>query len=425
MAESTEPHPLEHVGTDVVDHILEQVEAVPLPQATDHRQQQQRQSSEKATTKPDPSPKGSPLSEIPPPLSPSKSTDNFVESPTTGRGTNSTWKSLASMSSNQLPPAAINDAGSKREYEHEHDRRSVLQDILPGFKSRMADIHHATLKSVTEGSGAASSNANQHSGHQMSDGKPRRLSKSSILYESADPTEWAKSSSDGDSAYKNHQVHHHGGAPSNTHVQGGQGGRHWCHELSPEKAGLVGSVVEVAGLLKDVVLDKIQQRPPSTSASTPASSTMTPTTSQEGTHRRVHLGLSPEEKMEAAKAAFGGSEEAGDQTVYLEGLDEHLRHEKAARSAANAAASPSTTALEAKDLLGSAQDVAQEHHKSIFHLAANPEVRKSMLLEHPELLGYHARDPNLAPFEESVLPTAQHRPAASQVRQQDTSKTSR
>jgi hypothetical protein len=292
----------------------------------------------------------------------------------------------------------------------------------------MADIHHATLKSVTEGSGAASSNANQHSGNQTSDSKPRRLSKSSILYESADPTEWAQSSSQGDSAYKNHQVHHHGGAPSNTHVQGGQGGRHWCHELSPEKAGLVGSVVEVAGLLKDVVLDKIQQRPPSTSsASTSASSTITPTTTshESSTHRRVHLGLSVEEKMEAAKAAFGGSEEAGDQTVYLEGLDEHLRHEKAARSAADVAASPSTTALEAKDLLGSADDVAQEHHKSIFYLAASPEVRKSMLLEHPELLGYHARDPNLAPFEESVLPTAQNRPAASQVRQQDTSKTSR
>lgn len=129
--------------------------------------------------------------------------------------------------------------------------------------------------------------------------------------------------------------------------------------------------------------------------------------------------------MAAAKVAFGGSEEAGDQTIFLDRLEEHLGHEKAERSAAEAAASPSTTAFEAKDLLGSAHDVEQEHRKSIFHLAANPEVRKTMLLEHPEILGYHVLDPNLAPLEQSSLPTTQHRHTAAHVGQQDISKTGR
>ncbi|KAG0000061.1 hypothetical protein BGZ65_004676 [Modicella reniformis] len=138
-----------------------------------------------------------------------------------------------------------------------------------------------------------------------------------------------------------------------------------------------------------------------------------------------HQGLSPEEKLEAAKVAFGGSEEAGDHTIYLEGL-EHLHHEKAKQSATETAASPVTTALKAKDLLlDSTHNVAQEHRKSIFHFAANPEVHKSMLLNHPESLGYHVLDPNLAPFEESALLTAQHRAAGTHVGQQDISKTGR
>lgn len=241
----------------------------------------------------------------------------------------------------------------------------------------------------------------------------RRLSKSSILYESSDPRDRREA--------QQHHSHYsqNDNTPSKTLVQGGQGGRRWSHELSPEKAGLVGSVLEVAGLLKDVVLDTIQQHPPSSASS---SSTTAPPSSS-----RPRLGLTPEEKLEAAKVAFGGgSEEAGDQTIYLDGLEEHLRHENAKRSTAEAAAaSPATTSLEARDLLVSAHDVAQEHHRSIFHLAANPEVRKSMLLDHPESLGYHARDPTLAPFEESALPTAQHRPARTHGRQEDLSTTSR
>ena len=257
---------------------------------------------------------------------------------------------------------------------------------------------------------------------------PRRLSKSSILYESSDPMEQTARSSDGDNLQGNRPTHHneaqqhHGhhyqndSTPSKTLVQGGQGGRRWSHELSPEKAGLVGSVLEVAALFKDVVLDTIQQHPPSASSS----STMAPPSSTS----RPHLGLTPEEKLKAAKAAFGGSEETGDQTIYMDGLEEHLRHENTKRSTAEAAAaSPATTTLEAKDLLGSAHE--QEHRKSIFHSAASPTVRKRMLLDHPESLGYHPRDPALAPFEESALPTAQHRSARTHGTQEDMSKTTR
>ncbi|KAI8596637.1 hypothetical protein EDD21DRAFT_387647 [Dissophora ornata] len=396
-------------------------------------------------------------------------------------GMSPSWQSFASMSSNQLPSQAIlesMDPSIDAAHESEHDRPSVLPEILPGFKSRMADIHHATLKSVADSSNDQHSNDNGNDtsyprdddGHNdtkiekkrnkepkwtggtmfptmMGYSSPfgssggldnrshnnkayhrstfedanRKLARNSILYESSDLTESTTKLSDEDDNFDYNQapqrVSSGEAQPSRTLVQGGQGDRRWSHELSPDKAGLVGAALEAAGLLKDVVLDKIHQRPPSSSS--PSS------------HPDVHetarrqMGLSPEEKLEAAKVAFGGAEEAGDQNIYLEGLQEHLRHENAARSAAaaaEAAASLSTGAVEAKDLLGSAPEVAQEHRKSVFHLAANPEVRKSMLLEHPESLGYHARDPNLAPFEEPTV--IQHRLQGSNV-EQDLSKTSR
>ncbi|KAF9577826.1 hypothetical protein BGW38_006719, partial [Lunasporangiospora selenospora] len=189
---------------------------------------------------------------------------------------------------------------------------------------------------------------------------------------------------------------------SKTLVTGGTGDRRWSHELSPEKAGLVGSLLETAGLFKDVVLDKFQAV-------------------QAGSNS--HTILSTEEKQEAARLAFGGSEESGDQNIYLEGLEKHLqREQQAAAKAANAVAANATTSgqrpkgdstinsdgagLQAKDVLGSAPAAGWEHQRSLFHLAANPESRKSMLLDHPESLGYHARDPTLN--EDSVLAT-QHR----------------
>ncbi|KAF9359227.1 hypothetical protein BGX26_012834 [Mortierella sp. AD094] len=349
---------LDRVGSDVVDQILQQAEAIPLPVES------------KSTSSASHPLEGAPTS----PLSGS-------------------WQSLASKSSNQLPSKTIvdstNGSGSGATHEYEHEKHSVLPGILPGFKDRMADIHHATYKSVSDGSrtssnGDSSDNNNKGHSRSVSQDTNRRLSKSSILYESADPT---------DPATKLPEIVDQAPANSSkTLIQGGQGGRRWSHEISPEKAGLVGSMLEAAGLLKDVVLDKIQQRPPS--GSSPSV--------------RSHHGLSTEEKLEAAKVAFGGSEEAGDQTVYLEGLQDHLRHEQAERAAADAALS-TTTATTAKSVLGSVPDVAQEHHKSIFHLAANPKTKKSMLLEHPESLGYHARDPNHAPFEESNQLAPQHR----------------
>ncbi|KAF9951247.1 hypothetical protein BGZ70_001073, partial [Mortierella alpina] len=236
------------------------------------------------------------------------------------------------------------------------------------------------------------------------------LSKSSILYESSDLAESTTRLTDDDYVSPNAA-----GAgtspvpPSKTMVQGGQGGRRWSHELSPEKAGLVGSVIEAAGLIKDVVMDKIEA-------------------SDIHLRRNNHHTLSPEEREEAARVAFGGSEETGDQTVYLEKLQEHLRRETAEKARAAAAASSgdgsptaktgASTTTTTADVLGSAPHVGEEHRKSIFHLAANPEVKKSLLLEHPEALGYHARDPTLAPLEESTL-AAQHRLA------QDVSKSRR
>ncbi|KAF9175197.1 hypothetical protein BGX21_008003 [Mortierella sp. AD011] len=345
---------LDRMGSDVVDQILQQAEAIPLPIES------------KSTL----------------------STSHSMEGARPTSPLSGSWQSLASRSTNQLPSKTIVDStsgsGSGATHEYEHEKHSVLPEILPGFKDRMADIHHATYKSVSDNnSDNSDNNIIKGRSRSASQGSNRKLPKSSILYESADPTDPA--------AKVPEMVDQPPANSSKTLIQGGEGGRRWSHEISPEKAGLFGSVLEAAGLIKDVVLDKIQQRPPSSTSPS-------------------HHGLSPEEKLEAAKVAFGGSEESGDQTVYLEGLQDHLRHEKAERAAAEAA-SLATTATTTNSILGSAPDVAQEHHKSIFHVAANPEAKKSMLLEHPESLGYHARDPNHAPFEESNQLAPQHRHA--------------
>ncbi|KAG0016537.1 hypothetical protein BGZ80_009154 [Entomortierella chlamydospora] len=306
---------LDHMGSDVVDQILQQAEAIPLPLES-------RSAS---------------------------STSHSMEGARPTSPLSGSWQSLASRSTNQLPSKTIvdstNGSGSGAAHEYEHEKHSVLPEILPGFKDRMADIHHATYKSISDNnSDSSDNNIIKGRSRSASQGSNRRLPKSSILYESAGPTDPA--------AKVPEMVDQPPANPSKTLIQGGQGGRR-CSSPS-------------------------------------------------------HHGLSPEEKLEAAKVAFGGSEESGDQTVYLEGLQDHLRHEKAERAAAEAA-SLATTATTTNSILGSAPDVAQEHHKSIFHLAANPETKKSMLLEHPESLGYHARDPNHAPFEESNQLAPQHR----------------
>ncbi|KAF9908600.1 hypothetical protein BX616_000083 [Lobosporangium transversale] len=408
------------------------------------------------------------------------------------------WMSLASKSTNQLPSKTIVDqmggpnTGTAAELHHEnhHDKPSVLPEILPGFMGRMADIHHASFKSVDDHNDNGSSgqahhstddNSNNHGSNDHSNHKAegkwtggtmfptmtgpknpfsnnhnsandnhhqgkanrhrcqspteeanRRLAKNSILYESSDLPESTTKLTDEDNSdlVAAHNPPHHSYHPyrrrssdfvtgssgpstasppvSKTLVQGGQGGRRWSHELSPEKAGLVGSVVEAAGLIKDVILDKIQQRPPSAG-------------SQRQHQHPIHGDLSTDEKLAAAKIAFGGAEEAGDQNIFLEGLSEHLRHEQAQKAAlaeaeavAEAAASDPTsskssstiptmtTRTTTEDILGAAPDMANKHKKSIFHMAANPETRKSLIFEHPESLGYHARDVNnLPPIEES------------------------
>ncbi|KAG0199370.1 hypothetical protein BGX28_007359, partial [Mortierella sp. GBA30] len=401
---------------------------------------------------------------------------------TTATLPSATWQPLASKSSNQLPTKTIIEDSSGAMHEYEHDKPSVLPEIVPGLKNRLADIHHATLDSVrgVTGSGdsfsASGGSGSMHYQRDQSTGvynnrpqqgsqwiattgggamfpttsgsgpggpffynhnsretnRPltaaeeahRKLSKSSILYESSDLSEQGTprimdeylNQEDLNRAASN-QV---GSTtqPSKTMVQGGQGGRRWSHELSPEKAGLVGSVIEVAGLVKDVVLDKIE-----------TTDILHPKRRQ----KKPNHELTPEERQEAAKVAFGGSEEAGDQNIYLEKLQDHLRREAAASDVdendkkESSAADSVLTTIEAKDVLGSAPNAGEEHRKSIFHLAANPEIKKSLLLDHPESLGYHARDPTLAPsFEESTLAT-QHRLAGNTnvTGQQDVSKSSR
>ncbi|CAO3572707.1 unnamed protein product [Mortierella alpina] len=522
-------HPLGHVGADVTDQILQQAEAVPLapgshsthagsgaetgdgaaPEA-DHRGnasaplkpmspgKAQKSNPSADTTDKDQHSSLSSSSSFSTPLQ-QQQQHHSMDTParrlsTTATLPSATWQPLASKSSNQLPSKTIVDtAYSNNEaammHEYEHDRPSVLPDIVPGLKGRFADIHHATLNSVKGGAtgGAAgfkddqpaggnghgtgahprdqqlqqqqnqtgenkvqgsqwtggtmfpvmpgfnpfshnnsSSNSNNNNNKMASPSHQRRLSaaeeahrklsKSSILYESSDLAESTTQLTDDD--YVGPNTAGAGASsvpPSKTMVQGGQGGRRWSHELSPEKAGLVGAVIEAAGLIKDVVMDKIEA-------------------SDIHLRRNNQHTLNPEEHEEAARVAFGGSEETGDHIIYLEKLQDHLRRETAekARAAAAAAAAAAgggggdgsatatteaTTATTA-DLLQSAPHAGEEHRKSIFHLAANPEVKKSLLLEHPEALGYHAHDPTLAPLEESTL-AAQHRLA------QDVSKSRR
>ncbi|KAK3844570.1 MAG: hypothetical protein J3R72DRAFT_438314 [Linnemannia gamsii] len=289
------------------------------------------------------------------------------------------------------------------------------------------------------GSVSQQHNQHQHVGSATEDAN-RRIARSSILYESSDLEESTTKLTDDDeddhNDYQRSSITPPGAGerrPSSTLVQGGQGGRRWSHELSPEKAGLVGSVLSVAGLVKDVVLDKIQQHPPTTPPSTQG-------------HKRRRL--TAEEKQLAANAAFGGSEESGDQNILLDGLLNHRQQHDAERSAAStldvisgvaitttataataAATSPSSTrGVEAEQVLRAAPSAGQEHQKSIFHLAGNPETKKSLLLNHPESLGYHnvtKEQQKQQGMEDSTLAGlgAQHqRNAASE---QDVSKTRR
>ncbi|KAG9326363.1 hypothetical protein KVV02_003714 [Mortierella alpina] len=520
---TTSAHPLEHVGADVTDQILQQAEVVPLAPGShsthagkksdatqDHADRRGGASAPLKPMSPGKAQTSNPSAQSTkdhyPPESPSTSSSTFstpmqqpqqqqqqqhMDTParrlsTTATLPSATWQPLASKSSNQLPSKTIVDTAYSNNnaatsaammHESEHDRPSVLPEIVPGFRGRFADIHHATLNSVKGATGGAagstdnlSTGGNGHDNgvrqrdqyqqqqqqHQTSENKVqgsqwtggtmfptmpgfnpfgynnnnssnkaptsshqrrlsaaeeahRKLSKSSILYESSDLAESTTQLTDDDSVGPSLAG---AGAssvpPSKTMVQGGQGGRRWSHELSPEKAGLVGSMMEAAGLIKDVVMDKIES-------------------SDIHLRRNNHHTLSPEERQEAARVAFGGSEETGDQTIYLEKLQDHLRRETADKARAAAAGGGSPTATTATtttaDILGSAPHAGEEHHKSIFHLAANPEVKKSLLLDHPESLGYHARDPTLAPFEESTL-AAQHRMAANSS-PQDVSKTRR
>ncbi|KAF9279732.1 hypothetical protein BGZ68_007725 [Mortierella alpina] len=521
-------HPLEHVGTDVTDQILQQAEVVPLAPGshpTDagsgaHKgaaaHDSDRRGGASAPLKPmspgkaqksNPSAESnkdhvhslsSPTSSstlstpMPQPQQPQQpqqqQQQHSMDTPARRLSTTATlpsaiWQPLASKSSNQLPSKTIVDtaysnsdaaASAAMMHEYEHDRPSVLPEIVPGFRGRFADIHHATLNSVkgTTGgvagsrddlsaggngrdTGVRQNDQQQQQQHQTGDNKVqtsqwtggtmfpampgfnpfgynhnsnhnkapspshqrrlsaaeeahRKLSKSSILYESSDLAESTTQLTDDD--YVGPNLADAGAStvpPSKTMVQGGQGGRRWSHELSPEKAGLVGSVIEAAGLIKDVVMDKIEA-------------------SDVHLRRNNHHTLTPEERQEAARVAFSGSEESGDQNIYLEKLQDHLRRETADKARAAAGGSPTsktTGTTTTADVLGSAPHAGEEHHKSIFHLAANPEVKKSLLLDHPESLGYHARDPTL---EESTL-AAQHRLAGNNnpSSPQDVSKTRR
>lgn len=449
---------------DVTDEVLEEAGVVPLNDDKDNTKHRRRSSfsipsshsTHEGNTKN--KPMGSPPLPMasPPPLGLS----------TTATAPASGWQSLAAKSSNQLSPSSSCATSQQHEL---HDKPSVLPEILPGFKGRMADIHHATVSSVSGGntvSSSPSASSSSFVGHeqkgssvsaapadegsrrksstgleggtywtagtmfpammpgfkspyakdeksqhnqdqqqqqqkQHDDEAHRKLSKSSILYESSNPDDVSEAHLDQHISAPSSS--YHTSATSSTTVQGGQGGRHWSHELSPEKAGLVGSVLEVAGLLKDVVLDKIQHHPPSA------------TTKGSTTHKT--LSLSEEDKEEAARLAFGGAEETGDQALYIEGLQERYgrhgqqKHQQKGNTTATATSSSTaatTTTTTSQDVLGSAPSAAREHHKSAFHLAGNPETMKSLQLDHPEQLGYHARDPTLTTTEESPL-ALQHR----------------
>ncbi|KAG0251355.1 hypothetical protein DFQ27_008824, partial [Actinomortierella ambigua] len=224
------------------------------------------------------------------------------------------------------PPSSQQQQQQQQQQQHEHDKPSVLPKILPGLQERLADVHQASLRSVanvptTNGNGGASSNAASAGGHSPAvsatwtggtmfpvsppamgislshdptaaslgrhPAATHHLAKSSILYESADVpllSEEGGGTGTGDQGFwsrppQQQQLHHQLllqqqllqqqqqlqqqlQQSSNTLVQGGSGGRRWSHELSPEKAGLVGSVLEAAGLIKDVVLDKVTHHGP-------------------------------------------------------------------------------------------------------------------------------------------------------------------
>ncbi|KAF9123840.1 hypothetical protein BGW39_008642 [Mortierella sp. 14UC] len=438
-----------HVGKDVTDEILEQSEAVHIPNDHDNNNNNIDNNADNKEKE--------------------KEKEKLIGLSTTATLPAPTWEPLASKSSNQLPASSAIPGHLGHGYgaQDHHDKPSVLPEILPGFKDRMADIHHATLKSIadvttssaggeggeggkwsggtmfpamtggfknpfggssTSGAGSVSQQQQQHvESATATEDANRRIARSSILYESSDLEEsTTKLTDDDDTPTATHTTTTTtgGGAaggrrPSSTLVQGGQGGRRWSHELSPEKAGLVGSVLSVAGLVKDVVLDKIQQHPPTSSSSSAS------------THDHRHM--TTEEKQLAAGAAFGGSEESGDQTILMDGLLHRQQHdaERTAAAASEldvisgvAATSPSTQGVEAEQVLRAAPSAGQEHHKSIFHLAANPETKKSLLLNHPEALGYHGVTKELLQ-EDSTLTAlgAQHQ--RNVVSGQDVSKTSR
>ncbi|KAG0229658.1 hypothetical protein BGW42_001419 [Actinomortierella wolfii] len=397
----------------------------------------------------------------------------------TGEG----WQPLQSKSSNHVHPtqrsaAAEQLADDLREewMKHEHDKPSVLPILAPGFQERLADVHHASLKSVADvqpstttsngaateagGAGQQQQQASAWTGGTMfpvmpggfkpvhgvvggaphpASHHPRHLSKSSILYESADvpipgeddmmtgaispPSLYPPSVAQ---QHHQHQQLHQQQQQSSTLVQGGSGDRRWSHELSPEKAGLVGSVLEAAGLIKDVVLDKITHHGPGStiesskdssilfgeeSAATAAASPKKDAggggaSTRTSTHTRRHSHeLTDQDKQTAARAAFGGgSDETGDQNVYYSGLKTSTspptNHSSNNNHNNGASSKPTATATApgygVQDLLASAPQAGQAHRRSMLlhEAASNPEVYKGLLLNHPEKLGYHSRDPD-------------------------------
>ncbi|KAF9921149.1 hypothetical protein FBU30_008867 [Linnemannia zychae] len=418
--------PLSHVRKDITDETIEQSEAIHIPTPNN--------------TASSPADK-----------------ERLIGLSTTATLPSTTWEPLSYKSSNKLSSSAPTTIS-----QHGHDKPSVLPEIMPGFKDRMADIHQATVKSVSDVTSTSSDDESDSNGtekqqqQQHLEGKSHmwtggtmfpvmpsglknpfnssgsvsqshghtrspseeathKLARNSILYESADLDESTTSLSDDSPSTATTtttvtnmttSANPPEKKPSSTLVQGGRGGRRWSHELSPEKAGLVGSVLEVAGLIKDVVLDKIQQQPPTSHDHRPTVST--------------------NNKQVAAGVAFGGAEESGDQTILLDGLLNHGEQQRqkydaeraAALDAAASTAPTPTTATE--ELLKAAPDAGKAHHKSIFHLAANPETKKSLLLEHPEALGYHGPGVKEQSIEDSTLAAL-----GSQHRGQDVSKSGR
>ncbi|KAF9158045.1 hypothetical protein DFQ26_008026, partial [Actinomortierella ambigua] len=88
----------------------------------------------------------------------------------------------------------------------------------------------------------------------------------------------------------------------------------------------------------------------------------------------------------------------GDQSVYYSGLKTTPAATEAAETTTTTTTAMATTpGCGVQDLLASAPQAGQAHHRSKFVLheaASNPEVYKGLLLHHPEKLGYHSRDPD-------------------------------